>query len=140
VAPDSPLLVRPPWARTPVGPLVLSDLRVMNALPPVTNGQPNLMDISELYAEGVQCEIDMWIEILPFGNDGLEVFINNVLYGSRIPFSKPLSAHTWPYRFSIPEEDIGEHGLKNLTYEVFSSNGSTDGPAALPCHHRPPRS
>lgn len=130
VAPDSPLLVRPPWARTPVGPLVLSDLRVMNALPPVTNGQPNLMDISELYAEGVQCEIDMWIEILPFGNDGLEVFINNVLYGSRIPFSKPLSAHTWPYRFSIPEEDIGEHGLKNLTYEVFSSNGSTDGPAA----------
>lgn len=130
VAPDSPLLVRPPWARTPVGPLVLNDLRVMNALPSVPNGQPNLMDIRDLYADGVECEIDMWVEILPFENDELEIRINNVLYKNRIPFSKPLSAHSWPYRFSIPEDEIGEHGLKNLTYEVFPFGGRPDGPAA----------
>lgn len=130
VAPDSPLLVRPPWARTPVGPLLLNDLRVLNAMPDVTDGQPNLMSIDELYANGVECQIDMWTQILPFGNDELEIRVNNVLHGSRIPFSKPLSAHTWPYSFSIPEDGIGDHGLKNVTYQVFPAGGVVDGPAA----------
>lgn len=129
IAPNSPLLVRPPWARTPRGPRLLDALHVVNALPDVADGQTNLMDIEELYAEGVICEIARWNEILPVGDDELEILINNVLYGSRIRFSKPLSAHTWPYRFSIPEDKIGEHGLKSLRYEVFASSGMTDGPA-----------
>ncbi|KTC62828.1 hypothetical protein AO262_28180 [Pseudomonas fluorescens ABAC62] len=100
-----------------------------NALADVPDGQPNLMQVSTLYLQGVQCAIDIWLDNfpLPFGiPDELQLYINGVPYGSRISFSKPLASHTWPYTFSIPEQDIGEHGEKRLSYEVFLGTGGSE--------------
>lgn len=130
VAAPDPLLVRPPWARTPPKPFVLSDLRVLNAMADVPGGQPNLMSASELYDKGVQCEVEEWRQVLPIGNDLLKIYINNVLWRDAIPFGKPLSQYSWPYKFTIPENEIGEHGLKNIFYEVVSSDQKVDRPTA----------
>ena len=107
----------------------MDDLRVTNALPDIPGGQPTLMRLSTLYSQGVRCEIVQWTDNFPIPGsnpDELQVYINGAPYGPRIPFSKPLSAHTWPYTFSIPEQDIGEHGEKRLSYEIFVGVGSDE--------------
>lgn len=121
-----------PHGYSPSGPLVLSDLRVLNTLPNVPGGQVNLMSVRTLYQEGVRCALDMWVDTAPFPGsnpDELQIYINNVPYGERVEFRKPLSTLTWPYTFTITEGEIGEHGLKNLSYEVFTSAGGNDRPA-----------
>jgi hypothetical protein len=127
-----PLSIPRPWNYSPGTPFVLDALRVTNALPDLPGGQPGLMSVRTLYTEGVKCEIDQWIDTFPIPGtnpDQLQIYINNVPYGTRIPFAKPLASLTWPYEFSISESDIGEHGVKNLRYEVFQATGGTDGPA-----------
>lgn len=124
--PEDILLQRYPRGRSPGGVYTVDDLIVTNALPDIPGGQPSLMRLSTLYAQGVMCSIDQWTDNFPIPGsnpDELQVYINGVPYGPRITFSKPLSAHDWPYTFSIPEQDIGEHGEKRLSYEVFAGVG-----------------
>lgn len=123
------LLKRYPRGHSPGGAYIVDDLRVTNALPDIPDGQPSLMHLPTLYTQGVMCEIDRWTDNFPIPGsnpDELQLYINGVPYGPRIPFSKPLSAHTWPYTFSIPEQDIGEHGEKRLSYEIFVGVGSDE--------------
>lgn len=121
------LTTRRPRGYSPGGPLVLDQLNAVNALPDVAGGQPNLMDIRTLYTQGVMCTIPEWGDLAPFPgvlDDELQIYINNVPYGDRVAFSHPLSALTWPYSFAVPEQDIGEHGVKNISYEVFFFGGT----------------
>ncbi|VVM52376.1 hypothetical protein PS664_00858 [Pseudomonas fluorescens] len=127
--PEDILLQRYPRGRSPGGAYAVKDLIVTNALPDIPGGQPSLMLLPTLYSQGVMCSIDQWTDNFPFPGtdpDQLQVYINDVPYGPRIPFSKPLSAHTWPYTFSIPEQDIGEHGEKRLSYEIFTGVGDDE--------------
>lgn len=129
IQPTDVLLKRHPRGYSPGGAYAVDDLRVVNTLPDVPGGQPNLMRLATLYQQGIQCEIDSWTDTFPVPGsnpDNLQIYINGTPYGARIPFTKPLSAHTWPYTFSIPEQDIGEHGEKRLSYEVFVGVGADE--------------
>lgn len=124
-----PMLVRPPLSRVPGTFDVLPDLDVLNAMTHVPDGQPNLMNIEVLLTQGIRCSFDRWVEDLPFMTDRVEIKVNNVKVGEDITFDRPLSNYTWPHEFSIPEELIGDHGQKNITYEVFYAFGKSGGPA-----------
>ncbi|TFY96068.1 hypothetical protein DYL61_01180 [Pseudomonas nabeulensis] len=106
----------------------LAAIDVLNALPDVPGGQPGLMSIETLYLVGLRIEIPRWSPGGggPFARYGLEIRINNSLVGPREDLGPNLNAPelVWPRPYTFNQAQLGDHGLKNLTYEVFHGTTS----------------
>lgn len=113
---------RPPWLR-PRRADVLTPLIVENALTDDAHVQPHLMSIKTLYEEGVKIAIPRWAPGGggPFASYFLEIKNNNSLLRPREDLGRNLDApgFVWPRPYTITEAEMGDHGIKNLSYEVF---------------------
>lgn len=101
----------------------LAPITVLNAEDDVPGGQSNLMNIEKLYLEGLKFEIPKWTigGGAPGARHQLEVRLNNVLIMPREDLGTNLNDPSlqWPRPYTLTQAQVGDHGVKSLTYEVF---------------------
>ncbi len=101
----------------------LDPVEGLNTLPDITDGQPNLMSIETLYLDGLKFAVPRWSigGGAPGARHQLEIRLNNVLIMPREDLGTNLGAPglTWPRPYTLTQAQVGDHGVKSLTYEVF---------------------